>query len=326
VLNLRHDWRHELAIHEQLLEDTIFELVKRASIELPGDVERVLQSGLAREESATAKAQFHAILSNCRMAREKQVGLCQDTGLAMIYADLGLDCHLKGDPKAAAKRALIRATKEVPLRQNVINPLTKENSGNNTGWGIPYICWEVVSGADYLELLVIPKGFGSEMRAAQCWVLTSEDVGRAAVKAVLDVVEDAMGEPCPPVIIGVGIGGFADSSMALAKKALFRSPIGSRNPDPQVAALEGEIFEAVNALGLGPMGLGGKTYALGVHAEIAGSHTAVVPVSVMFQCWACRYSRARIYNDGRVEYLTHPEISPQRTQEQRPSGTPTGAR
>ena len=296
-----------MAIHEQLLEDTIFELVKRASIELPDDVERVLQAGLAGEENPTAKAQFHAILSNCRMAREKQVGICQDTGLAMIYADLGLDCRLQGDPKAAARRALIRATNEVPLRQNVINPLTKKNSGDNTGWGIPYIRWEMVSGADYLELLVIPKGFGSEMRAAQCWVLTSEDVGRAAVKAVLDVVEDAMGEPCPPIIIGVCIGGFADSSMALAKKALFRSPIGSRNPDPLVAALEAEIFTAVNALELGPMGLGGKTYALGVHAEIAGSHTAVVPVSVMFQCWACRYSKARIYNDGRVEYLTHPE-------------------
>jgi fumarate hydratase subunit alpha len=244
----------------------------------------------------------------------------------MIYADLGLGCRLQGDPAAAATRALIRATKEVPLRQNVINPLTKENSGNNSGWGIPCIRWEVVSGADYLDLLVIPKGFGSEMRAAQCWVLSSEDVGRAAVKAVLDVVEDAMGEPCPPVIIGVGIGGFADTSMALAKKALFRSPLGSRHPDPQVAALEAEIFAAVNALGLGPMGLGGKTYALGVHAEIAGSHTAVVPVSVMFQCWACRYSKARIYNDGRVEYVTHPEIPPRRTRKRRPSGAPVPPR
>jgi fumarate hydratase subunit alpha len=298
-------WRHDLAITEQLLEETIFELLKKASIELPGEVERVLEAGYAREESPTAKAQFHAILSNCRRAREKQIGLCQDTGMPMIFAGLGLDCHLQGDPQSAANRAVIRATSEVPLRQNVINPLTKENSGNNTGWGIPYIHWEVVSGADYLDLLVIPKGFGSEMRAAQCWVLTSEDVGRAAVKAVLDVVEDAVGEPCPPVIIGVGIGGFADSSMALAKKALFRWPINSRNTNPQIAALEEEILAAVNALGLGPMGLGGKTYALGVHAEIAGSHTAVVPVSVMFQCWACRYSRARIYNDGRVEYLTH---------------------
>ncbi len=294
-------------ISEQLIEDTVFQLMKKASIELPEDVCRALQEGYAREESPVAKGQFKAITKNIQIAREKQVGLCQDTGVPIIYADLGLNCKVEGEPALAMARAVARATKEVPLRQNVINPLTKENSGTNTGWGIPYVHWDVVTGADYLELMAVPKGFGSEMRASQCWVLTSEDVGRAAVKAVLDVVEDAMGEPCPPVIIGVGIGGFADSSMSLAKKALFRSPLGTRNADPLVAAIESEIYEAVNELGLGPMGFGGKTYALGVHAEISGSHTAVVPVSVIFQCWACRYSKARIYNDGRVEFITHPE-------------------
>ena len=161
--------------------------------------------------------------------------------------------------------------------------------------------------SDYLELMAVPKGFGAEIRATQCWVLTSEEIDRATFKAVLDLVEDSMGEPCPPVILGIGIGGFADTSMLLARKAMFRAPIGSRNPDPIVAALEAEIFEAVNGLELGPMGFGGKTYALGVHVEIEGSHTAIVPISVMYQCWANRYSKARIYNNGRVEYLTHPE-------------------
>jgi fumarate hydratase subunit alpha len=296
-----------VAISEQLLEDTIFRLVKKASIELPVDVQNALKSGYAREESPVAKGQLGAILDNCRIAVEKQVGLCQDTGMPMFYADLGLNCRLEGDLMQAAERALIRATAEVPLRPNVINPLTKQNSGTNTGWGIPYIHWEMISGSDYLDLTAVPKGFGSETRASQCWVLSSEDVGRAAVKAVLDIAEDSMGEPCPPVIIGICIGGFADSSMVLAKKALFRTPIGKHNPDPTVAALETEIFEAVNAMGLGPMGLGGKTYALGVHAEMSGSHTAVAPVSVVFQCWACRYSKARIHSDGRVEYITHPE-------------------
>lgn len=296
-----------MAISERVIETTVFELMRKAFIQLPLDVQNALKAGLAAEESDTAKGQLMAILDNCRIANEKQIGLCQDTGVPMVYADVGLDCRLEGDPQAAMNRALERATKEVPLRQNVINPLTKENSGTNTGWGIPHVHWEMKPRTDYLELMAVPKGFGSEMRAAQCWVLTSEDIGRAAVKAALDVVEDAMGEPCPPIIIGIGIGGFADSSMALAKKAVFRTPIGSRNPDPVVAALEAEIFEAVNALELGPMGFEGKTYALGVHAELNGSHTAVVPVSIVFQCWACRYSKARIYNDGRVEYLTHPE-------------------
>jgi fumarate hydratase subunit alpha len=298
-----------LAITEQLLEDTIFKLMKMASIELPVDVQNALKAGHAREESLAAKGQLEAMLHNCRIAHEKQIGLCQDTGMPMIYADLGLNCRLEGNPEAAATRALIRATKEVPLRPNVINPLTKQNSGTNTGWGIPYFHWNMISGSECLEIMAVPKGFGAETRASQCWVLTSEDVGRAAVKAALDVVEDSMGEPCPPVVIGIGIGGFADSSMVLAKKAMFRTPIGTKNPDPMVAALETEIYEAVNAMGLGPMGIGGKTYALGVHAELSGSHTAVVPVSVVFQCWACRYSKARIHNDGRVDYITHPEES-----------------
>lgn len=294
-----------MAITESVIEATVFELIKLASTVLPQDVRRALREGYRREDSLTARAHFEAIFKNIEIAETKQVGLCQDTGVPMIYADLGLGCKLEGDCSKAMGEAVARATREVPLRQNVINPLTKANSGTNTGWGIPHLSWNVIPGADYLELTVVPKGFGSEMRAAQTWVLTSEDIGRAAVKAVIDVVEDAMGEPCPPVIIGVGIGGFADTSMAMAKKALFRIPIGSRSPDPDVAALEAEMYEAVNSLNLGPSGFGGNTYALGVHAALSGSHTAVVPVSVIFQCWACRYSKARIYNDERVEYITH---------------------
>lgn len=296
-----------MAVTEKLLEAVIFELVRLASIELPSDVKRALKEAYDKAENATEKSQLEAILRNCDIAHQKQIGICQDTGVPIIYADLGVGCSLEGDPRAAAARALERATKAVPLRENVINPLTKDNPGTNTGPNIPYLHWDVIPDSDYLELMAVPKGFGSEMRASQCWVLTSDDIGRAAVRAVLDVVEDSMGEPCPPIIIGIGIGGFADTSMSLAKKALFRNPIGTRSEDPLLAGLEAEIENAVNSLNLGPMGFGGRTYALGVHAELSGSHTAVVPVSVIFQCWACRYSKARIYNDGRVEFITHPE-------------------
>ena len=295
-----------MAISEQIIEQTVFQLMKKAAIELPRDVVNALERACEREENPTAQGQFKAFMENIQIAHDKQVGLCQDTGMPIIYADLGLNCQMEGEPEAAMTRAVARATREVPLRQNVINPLTLENPGTNTGWGIPCVHWHVVPQADYMELMAVPKGFGSEMRASQIFILTSENIARGTVKAVLDVVEDAMGEACPPVIIGVGIGGFADSSMAMAKKALFR-PIGEKNPDPMVAALETEIYEAVNSLGIGPMGFGGKTYALGVHIEMSGAHTAVAPVSVIFQCWVCRYSKARIYNDGRVEYITHPE-------------------
>jgi len=294
-----------VAIGEQLIQATAENLIAFASIDLPNDVKRALKNAYEKEEDPVAKSQLEAIFENIEIAHRKRVGLCQDTGVPLFYLKLGLNCQITGDPERALTRAVAKATAEVPLRQNVIHPLTKKNSGTNTGWGIPYCHWEVIPEQDYLEITAIPKGFGSEMRAAQCWVLTSEDVDRAVVKAVLDVVEDAMGEPCPPVIIGVGIGGFADSSMANAKKALFRIPIASRNSDPDVAALEEELHQAVNSLGLGPIGLGGRTYCLGVHIEISGSHTAVIPISIIYQCWACRYSTARIYNDGKVVYLTH---------------------
>ncbi|MDR3270551.1 MAG: fumarate hydratase [Peptococcaceae bacterium] len=297
-----------MAISQSLIESVVFELYKQASIEIPPDVMRALKKGYDIEDSLVAKGQFEAIMENINIAHNKQVGMCQDTGVPIIYADLGLKAQVEGDPYEAFTEAIKKATTAVPMRQNVINPLTKKNSGTNTGWGIPYVHWDTLPDKDYLDILAVTKGFGSEMRGSQCWVLSSEDVGRATVKAVLDVVADSMGEPCPPVIIGVGIGGFADSSMSIAKKALFRDPIGSRNPDPDVAALEAEIEKAVNELNLGPMGFGGKTYTLGVHAELSGSHTAVMPVSVIFQCWACRYAKARIYNDGRVEYITHPHL------------------
>jgi len=189
-----------MSITEQMIEATVFELMKKASIELPQDVQRALKEGYEREETITARGQLDAIMQNVQIAHDKQIGLCQDTGVPIIYADLGIGCKLEGNPALAMSKAVARATKEVPLRQNVINPLTKENSGTNTGWGIPYVHWDMIPDEDYLELTAVPKGFGSEMRGTLVWVLTSEDVGRAAVKAVLDVVEDSMGEPCPPVI------------------------------------------------------------------------------------------------------------------------------
>lgn len=294
-----------MPISEEIIREVAYNLISAASTDLPEDVERVLAEACQKEESQVARDQLKTILDNVRLARQKKLGICQDTGVPMFFAKLGLNCKLAGNPERCIAEAVSQATKDVPLRQNVINPITKQNSGTNTGWGIPHVHWEIDPEADYLELTAVPKGFGAEMRASQVWVLTSENIDRAAVKAVLDVVEDAMGEPCPPVIIGVGIGGFADSSMYLAKKALFRTPIGKHNSDERIAKLEREMISAVNQLGLGPMGFGGKTYALAVNVEVAGSHTAVVPVSVIFQCWACRYSTARIYENGEVVYITH---------------------
>ncbi|MEW6399606.1 MAG: fumarate hydratase [Bacillota bacterium] len=292
-------------IGDELIGEVAGRLIRQAAVVLPDDVRRALAEACDREESMLARQQLGAMLQNARVAEEKGVPLCQDTGVPVFFLSLGSEVRIDGDPARVLEEAVRRATEDVPLRQNVIHPLTRRNSGTNTGWGVPIVHWDFLPGADYLEMMFVPKGFGAEMRAAQCWVLTSEDAGRAAAKAVLDVVQDSMGEPCPPVIIGVGIGGTADQSAHIAKRALFRSPLGTRHSEPQVAALEEEMLQAVNETGLGPMGLGGKTYALAVHVEICGAHTAVVPVSVFMQCWAARYAAARIYGDGRVLFLAH---------------------
>lgn len=294
-----------MAITESLLKDVSKELLKLSSIYLPNEVVGLLKECLKKETTTTAQAQIKAILKNIETAAKNRVGLCQDTGLPIFFIQFGLGTTLEGDPQKALWDAVEEATLDVPLRQNCIHPLTYKNSGTNTGWGIPVIHWEIVPEKAYLEITAVPKGFGSEIRSSQAWILTSDRVEEAAVKAVLDVVEDSLGEPCPPVIIGLGIGGTSDLSMHNAKKALFRTPICAPHPDESVAALEEKILTSVNDTEIGPMGFGGHTYAMGVNIELAGSHTAVVPISVAFQCWAARYSTARIYDNGQVDYITH---------------------
>ncbi len=289
------------------IEKVAYDLLCRAAISLPRDVKEALLRAREGESNAMARGQLDAILANVQLAEQTGTSICQDTGVPLFFVKLGTACQVEGDPEGAIAEAVERATRDVPLRQTVIHPLSFENPGTNTGWGVPIVHYELLPGAHWLEITATTKGFGAEMRSAIAWILTSEEIRKAAVRIVLDTVEDAAGEPCPPVIVGIGIGGTAELCLLNAKRALFRTPLGSPHPDPEVASLEREILAAVNATGLGPMGFGGNCYALAAHVEISGTHTALVPVGAIFQCWAHRYSTARIYDDGRVEYLTHPE-------------------
>ncbi len=298
-----------MAITEQKFESVVSELLKLAAIDLPASVQDKLRSCAACETSPIACKQFESILEDCAIATKNRVGVCQDNGLIMLFVDFGTDCKLEGDFQKAADHAVAVGTKAIPLRENVIHPLSKKNTGTNVGPHLPYIHWNPLFGRDYIEVTVATKGYGAEMRATQNWVLSSEDINRCVVRTALDAVGDAMGEPCPPLIMGIAVGGHFDTNMVLCKRALFRDPVGAPSSDPMAAALEKEILEAVNSLGLGPMGFGGKTYAMAVHIEVSGAHTAEIPIAVGFQCWAHRFSKARIYNDGRVEFITHPEGS-----------------
>lgn len=296
-----------MAITDKQFEEVVAKLLRLAAIELPCPVQQKLKECAATETSETAKKQYESMFENIKIAHKRQVGVCQDNGLILMMADVGQNCQLIGDFQEAANHAVAVGTKEIPLRENVIHPLSKKNTGTNVGPHLPYIHWKPIPDEDYMDILVATKGYGAEFRATQSWVLSSEDINLAVKRIALDAVGDAMGEPCPPVIMGIAVGGHFDSNMVLCKRALFRDPIGSPSSDPLAAKLEKEILEAVNNLKLGPMGFGGNTYAMAVHIEISGAHTAEIPIAVGFQCWSHRYAKARIYNDGRVEMLSQHE-------------------
>jgi fumarate hydratase subunit alpha len=291
----------------EIICNTAYELLRKAATTLPKDVKKALADAYENENSPTGKAQLKAILNNLDTAEKNAMCICQDTGVPLFFVKWGLKSGLKLDLKKPLIEATERATKEVPLRPNVINPLTNENLGTNVGWGMPYVYYELEPESDHLEITAVPKGFGSEAKSGLVWIVTSESMPDAVVRCVLDNALMALGENCPPTIVGLGIGGTGDIAMYLAKKALFRTPLGSPNPDPKVAALERRILKALNRTGLGPMAMGGDITSLAVHAEICGTHTAVAPVGITYNCWAARHSTARVHTDGRVEYLTHPE-------------------
>jgi fumarate hydratase subunit alpha len=292
---------------ENVISNTAYKLLQKAATKLPPDVKEALTKAYDQESVETGKAQLKAILENIEIAERCDLSICQDTGIPLFFVNWGIRSGLSPDLQKPLIEATKKATIDVPLRHNVINPLTNENSGTNVGWGIPYIYFDIEPENDYLELTAVPKGFGSEAKSSLVFIVTSEAMPEAITRCVVDNALMALGEPCPPTIIGLGIGGTGDIAMHLAKKAIFRSPLGSPNSDPIVADLERKILKTVNRTGLGPMAMGGDVTSLAVHAEICGTHTAVIPLGITYQCWAARYSTARIYKDGKVDFLTHPE-------------------
>jgi len=279
------------------------ELLRKATIRLPLYVKEAILQAYEKETAQQAKFQLQTILENISIAEKDNLCVCQDTGVPLFYVKLGGMASVEGDIREAISQGTKLATEEIPLRQNVIHPLTKKNSGTNTGWGMPNVHFEIEPDADYIEVTALPKGFGSEAKTSLMYIATSEDIALGLTKCLLDIVLSALGEPCPPYVVGIGLGGTAEIATWLAKKAFLR-PLGTSNPDPLVAKLEADLLEAVNRTGIGAMGVGGSVTALGVHIEFCGTHTAAVPVAISFQCWAARSSTARIHSDGRVEYLT----------------------
>lgn len=253
------------------------------------DVLAALQRARAEEPSPVGQAVLDQILQNAQVARELEMPLCQDTGLTVIFAELGQDAHVVGgDLRAAITEGVRRGYQDGYLRKSVVTqPFSaRVNTKDNTP---PVIHFDVVSG-DRLRIVIVPKGGGSE-NMSFLRTLVPADGRQGVIDFVVECVDRAGANPCPPIIVGVGIGGTVEQTTYIAKRALLR-PVGEPSPDPEVAALEAEILARVNDLGIGPGGLGGRWTALAVHVETYPCHIASMPVAVNIQCHSARHKEA----------------------------------
>ena len=269
-----------------------------AATELPSDVIDALRRAEAAEEAELARGQLDAILRNVEIAREQGLPICQDTGIQTFSIEAGIGSPHLGRLHAVLADAVAEATFSIPVRPNTVDPFTGKNPGDNLGRFMPYVSWELVPG-DEISVTAFPKGGGSENCCTFKMLLPGAGI-KGVKQAVVDHVVSCSGRPCPPTVVGVGIGGVVDQTMKMAKRAVLRG-VGVRHAEPVAAELEEELLELINMSGVGPMGVGGRTTALDVHVEYTFRHPASLPVAILIQCWADRRATVRISADGSIE-------------------------
>jgi fumarate hydratase subunit alpha len=286
-------------MNDESIVTGIIQLIKKAETELPNDVVNALENAKSKEEGV-AKVQLETILKNIELAKTSKRPMCQDTGIQTFFVDVGIEFQEISNIKRWITEAVQQATDQIPLRPNTVNPFTGENHGDNIGDSIPYITWDFFKG-DTVKITAFPKGGGSENMSKLG--MLKPGVGIEGVKSfVVEEMLHAAGNPCPPTVVGIGIGGGADLALKLGKKSLLR-PIGKRHEDKRIAAIEIELMKRINESGIGPMGLGGKTTVLDVHIEKAHRHPASLPVGLVVQCWADRRAQMIIHRDGSWEVM-----------------------
>ena len=268
----------------QQITSAVKKLCSEANCHLPRDVKNCIEGCRAAEPWPQAQEILDRIIENYEIADSESVPICQDTGMACVFLKVGQEVHIVGDVNEAVHEGVRQGYTEGFLRKSVVrDPLDRVNTGDNTPAMIYY---ELVPG-DRVEITVAPKGFGSE-NMSQIKMLKPSDGLQGVKDFILKVVEEAGPNPCPPIVVGVGVGGTFDKAAYLAKKALLR-PADEHNPEPFYAALEEEMLERINALGIGPQGFGGKTTALAVNIEQCPTHIAGLPVAVNINCHVTRH-------------------------------------
>jgi fumarate hydratase subunit alpha/L(+)-tartrate dehydratase alpha subunit len=284
----------------KLVEETAKELYIRALKLLPPDVKQGFEALAKSETDAGARRMLGTMIRNIKVAEDTDNLLCQDTGIPIYNVWIGRNVQVDGLAlKEAIRTGCARSTREYSFRSSIVHPTTRVNEQNSTGRGVPVIHVDFSEEPDTLRIEMVPKGSGSENNSWLKMAIPAEGVD--AIKTfVVDCVLEAGGKTCPPTIVGVGVGGTADLCMHLAKMAATR-PLGSKCDDPEGAKLEAALTGAVNALGVGPQGLGGDSTAFAVHVETAATHITMNPVAVNMQCHSARRARATFRPEG-VEY------------------------
>jgi len=277
-------------IKASAITEAVAQLCQEANIVLGDDVLAAIKQAQKTEESPLGKEVLSQLIENARIAKEERLPLCQDCGTAVVFLEIGQEVHITGDLNAAVEDGVRRGYSQGYLRKSMVSQpfSTRINTQDNTP---PVIHTEIVLG-DKLKITVMPKGGGAE-NMSRLAMLKPSDGRQGIIDLVVRTVDEAGGSPCPPLIIGLGIGGTAEKAMLLAKKALLRK-VGEPNADPEIAELEKETLARVNALGIGPLGFGGRTTALAVHAEAMPTHIASLPVAVNLQCHSARHKETTL--------------------------------
>lgn len=274
-----------MSINVNKITDTVAEMCMEANYVLGDDIIEGYRQALEREDSPVAQEILERLIENAEIAKEEKMPICQDTGMTVVFAELGQDAEIEGgDLTEAINKGVSKGYKEGYLRKSVVDgPLERENTGDNTP---AVIHTEIVPG-DKLKLTVAPKGFGSE-NMSQIKMLKPADGIEGVKDFVIQAVKEAGPNPCPPVVVGVGIGGTFEKAAFLAKKSLLR-PVGESSQEDNIAELETELLEKINELNIGPQGFGGKTTALAVNVETYPTHIAGLPVAVNINCHVTRH-------------------------------------
>ncbi len=296
-------------IKQAAIEEAVLEIMRRAAIVIPDDYKSGIKAMVKEEANELSRFVLEAMCENWDVAEEDRRAMCADTGLPRYFVKIGNEAQVEGGFVALERTlrwATARATQEIPLRPNRVHPLSRMDHNNNVGILAPEIEYTFEPGADWIDIISVHKGglFGSDYR-----MLFPGDGIDGIKRFFLDVMLEfgRRGLACQPAIVGVGLGGSKDTAMSIGKQAACLRIVGDRNPDPEIAALEQELMEMGNNIGMGPMGFVGKSMVVDCHIEVAYTHTGGMPMSVHSFCLSSRRAVVRLGPKGDIEYRTDPE-------------------